>query len=70
MKLLQSMETTGAIELRYDAIQRTYFVARPQEDREDRSSRTRPIAVDSSKVNAVEVNAETQTTVWTQPGLF
>ena len=29
MKLLQSMETGGSIELRYDAIQRTYYVERP-----------------------------------------
>ncbi len=67
MKLLQSMETTGAIELRYDAIRRTYFVARPQEER---SSATRRVDADSSHMIVVEVNAETTPTVWTQPGLF
>lgn len=67
MKLLQSMESAELIELRYDAIQITYYVARP---REDRSSTTRRVDADSNDLVTVELNAETQTTVWTQPGLF
>ena len=67
MKLLQSMETAELIELRYDAIQRTYYVARP---REDRSSTTRRVDADSNDLVTVELNVETQITVWTQPGLF
>ena len=67
MKLLQSMETGGLIELRYDAIQTTYYVERP---REDRSSTTRLVDADSSDLIAGAVNAEAQSTDWTQPGLF
>ncbi len=67
MKLLQSMETGGLIELRYDAIQRTYYVARPREVQPSTNSRGE---ADAINVIALEVNAETQTTVWTQPGLF
>ena len=61
------METTELIELRYDAIQRTYYVARP---RKDRSSIARRPDADSNDLVTVELNVETQITVWTQPGLF
>ena len=70
MKLLQSIEAEGLIVLRYDPTQKTYYVARPQEDREERSSTTSPIDVDSGNVIALEVNAETASMLWTQPRLF
>lgn len=67
MKLLQSMEAKGLIELRYDPLQKTYHVARLLENR---SSTIHSGDVDSNEVIAPEVNAKPQSTAWTQPGLF
>ena len=66
LKLLQSMETVGAIELRYDLTQRSYFVARP---RDNRSPTSRATEVEAN-ANAVKAYGGTRSEVWTQPGLF
>ncbi len=72
LMFLQSIESVGAIELRYDSTQRTYYVAKP---RDNRSPTSRLVEVEAkasfaNDANAMKAYGGTQSEGWTQPGLF